>query len=320
MRRFFAIVAATFGLLAAPFALADNFPNKTITLIVPFPPGGSTDVHLRAFSQLASKHLNQTIIVENRSGASGSVALTALKSTPPDGYKLSVVVPTSLRLPILQKMAYDPLTDFTYISMLSSYTYVVAVPANSPFKTWKDLLAYARANPGKLSYGNAGFNSSMHLIMENAAMLEGVKLNAVPYKGDGDQIQDLVSGQLDFALPSLGGIAPMVDSGKARMLAVFTKERASRFPDVPTLPEAGTNMIAEVPYGIVGPAGMNPKVVATLESAFRKASDELPNKQMLTQLGQVHSYLGSAEYKEWAQRTFAKEKELIKKFGKPVKD
>jgi tripartite-type tricarboxylate transporter receptor subunit TctC len=256
--------------------------------------------------------LGQQIIIENKTGASGSVALTALAASHPDGYKLSVLVPTSLRLPLLQKMGYDPLKDFTYISRLSGYAYVVAVRADSPFKSWRDLVNYAKANPNKLSYGNAGLNSTTHLVMEQIAAAEGMKLTAIPYKGDGDQIQDLIGGQLDMGTPSMG-IAPHVESGKARLLAIWTKERAPRFPDVPTLIEQGTNVAAEVPYGLVGPAGMPPAAVKILADAFRKASAEDANKETLRQLGQVDMYLGPDEYLAWAKANYAKERDLIQK-------
>jgi len=308
------LLSAMCGLAgAAPAAAA--FPEKPITLVVPFPPGGSTDVHLRSLANMASKELNQPVIIENRPGASGSVALTSIRSAAPDGYRLTVLVPTSLRLPVLQPMGYDPLKDFTYISMLSRYTYVIAVPAKSPFKSWADVLAYARANPGKLNYGNAGAYSSTHLTMEAIAAKEGIRWNAIPYKGDGDQVQDLTGSQLDLATPSVGGIGPMVDAGKVRLLAVMSGKRTQRYPDVPTLPEAGTDVVADVPYGIVGPAGMDPKVVAVLSQALRKASMQEDNLKLLVQLGQEDAYSTPEAFDSWARTTYVKERAQIEKMA-----
>ena len=309
--RIFALLAATAcGVLVAGQALA-AFPEKPITLVVPFPPGGSVDTQLRQLAVLASKELGKPIVLETKTGASGSVALSGLKNDAPDGYRLSVLVPTSLRLPMIQPMNYDPLKDFTYISMLARITYVVTVPESSPYKTWQDLLADARANPGKLNYGNAGIYSSMHLQMEQVADKEGVTWNAVPYKGDGDQVQELAGGRLDFAVPSMGGVAPMVDAGKARLLAIFSDKRTVRYPDIPTLREAGTDMVGDVPYGIVGPAGMSPDVVKILSDAFRKASAKEENRKTLVQLGLEEAFSSPEEFAEWAQITYRKEREVI---------
>jgi tripartite-type tricarboxylate transporter receptor subunit TctC len=315
MKLMVAVIGCFFSVLLAGPAQAAAFPERPVTLIVPFPPGGGTDVHLRKLAHEAGKYLGQQIIIENKPGASGSVALAALVSNAPDGYKLSVLVPTSLRLPLLQKMSYDPLNDFTYISMLSGYTYVIAVRADSPFKTWRELVDFAKAHPGKLNYGNAGINSTTHLVMEQIAALEGVKWNAIPYKGDGDQIQDLLGGQLDMGTPSMG-VSPHVESGRVRLLAVWSKGRTERFPNVPNLVQQGTNIVPEIPYGLVGPAGMKPEVVKVLAEAFRKASAEEANKETLRQLGQLDMYLGPAEYLAWAKVNFERERELIQNASK----
>jgi tripartite-type tricarboxylate transporter receptor subunit TctC len=297
-------------------AAASTFPTKPITLLMPFPPGGGTDTHLRALSLRAGQLLGQPIVIETKSGASGSVALTYLaRTSQPDGYTLSVVVPTSFRLPLIQKMNYEPMKDLTYVSRLSGYAYVIAVRADSPWRTWRDLVNYARANPGKLNYGNAGENSTTHLVMEQIAAAEKISWTAVPFKGDGDQILSLLGGQIDIGSPSMG-VAPHVEGGKLRLLAIWTKDRAARFPDVPTLQEQGTNMVAEVPYGLVGPAGMDPAVVNTIAEAFRKASAEESNKAMLRQLGQVDLYMSPAEFTAWAQKSYASERELIQKLSK----
>lgn len=297
----------------AGIAAAAPYPTKPITLLMPFPPGGGTDTHLRSLSLLASQHLGQPIVIETKSGASGSVALTYLaRNAQPDGYTLSVVVPTSFRLPLLQKMNYEPLKDLTFISRLSGYAYVIAVKADSPWRTWRDLINYTRANPGKLTYGNAGENSTTHLVMEKIAAAEKISWTAVPFKGDGDQILSLLGGQIDVGTPSMG-VAPHVEGGKVRLLAIWTKDRASRFPAVPTLQEQGTDMVAEVPYGLVGPAGMDPAVVTAISEAFRKASAEESNKAMLRQLGQVDLYMSPAEFTEWARKSYASERDLIQK-------
>jgi len=298
-------------LTASPFIRAAQFPQRPVTLIIPFPPGGGTDIHLRKFAQLCEPYLGQSMVVENRPGASGTVALTTLaRNTRPDGYTVSVFVPTSLRLPLLQQMNYDPLKDFTYVSRLSGYTYVIAVRNDSSLRTWRDLVAYARANPGKLSVGNAGFYSTTHIGLERIMQVEGISLNAIPYKGDGDQVQDLLGGQLDVGTPSMS-IAPHVEGGRLRMLAVWTERRIDRFPDVPTLTQAGTNSVLETPYGLVGPAGMDPAITQTLAEVFRQASATAENQKLLAQLGQLNLYAGPQEYRAWVERTYAQEKVLF---------
>jgi len=305
------ILTGTALLTVSPFIRAAQFPQRPINLIIPFPPGGGTDIHLRKFAQLCEKYLGQSVVVENRPGASGTVALTALaRNARPDGYTVSVLVPTSLRLPLLQQMRYDPLKDFTYISRLSGYTYVIAVRNDSPLRTWQDLVAYARANPGQLSVGNPGFYSTTHIGMERILQAESLSINAIPYKGDGDMVQALLGGQLDVGMPSMS-VAPHVEGGRLRMLAVWTARRISRFPDVPTLTEAGTNSILEVPYGLVGPAGMDRAVTQILDEAFRRTSATAENQAVLAQLGQLDLYAGPQEYRAWAERTYAEEKALF---------
>lgn len=319
MKKISKILLMSIGLIFATTAAADTFPTKPIRLIVPFPPGGGTDQHLRVIANLASKYLKQPIIIENKAGASGSVALSGLKNDKPDGYTLSVLVPTSLRLPHLMKMSYDPLKDFTYISMLSGYSYVMAVPADSPFKSWQDIVKQARAKPGTVTYGTAGTNSTMHLVMEEASRLENIRLTPIPYKGDGDMVQDLAGGQIAMGVPSMG-VAPLVEAGRVRLLAIFTAERSSRFPDVPTMKQAGTDILAVVPYGLVGPQGIDPNIVNILADAFKKASAESENKTVLDKLSQLNMYLGPAQYRQWAEETYAKEGEIIRSLNPPKKD
>ncbi len=230
-----------------------------------------------------------------------------------------MLVPTSLRLPVLQPMGYDPLKDFTYISMLSRYTYVIAVPAKSPFKTWADVLAYARANPGKLNYGNAGAYSSTHLTMEAIAAKEGIRWNAIPYKGDGDQVQDLTGSQLDLATPSVGGIGPMVDAGKVRLLAVMSGKRAQRYPDVPTLPEAGTDVVADVPTASWAPPAWIPRWWPCCRT-LAQASAQEDNLKLLVQLGQEDAYSTPEAFDSWARATYVKERAQIEKMAQTKGD
>ena len=285
-RRYFLTAAS---LLALPAARAARFPERPINLIVPFPPGGGTDVHLRKFAQLCERSLGQPVIVENRPGASGSVALTALaRNARSDGYTISVLVPTSLRLPLLQKMHYDPLKDFSYLSRLSGYTYVVAVRSDSPWKTWSELVDYARANPGKLTYGSSGVGGAHHLSGELLAFQTKTQMTHVPYKGGSLAATDLMGGHLAFMFEMGYSALPSIKAGKINALAVSSRERLKVLPNVPTLDEAGVKGFESYNWlGMIAPASAPDAVVAKLNAAVNAALKRDDLKHMIEGSGGI---------------------------------
>lgn len=257
--------------LAAP-SFAQNYPERPITLIVPWPPGGSTDVALRSLADTTSKHLGQRIVIDNRPGASGTIGPTWLaRNGKPDGYVVAQMPITVFRLPHMTKVDFDPLTDFSWIINLTGYTFGVVVRADSQFKTWQDVIAYARANPGKFTYGTPGNGTSLHITMEDLAARENLKLLHVPFKGNADATAALLGGHIMASADSTGW-GELVDAGRLRMLMTWGAQRTKRWPTVPTLKELGYPIVSVSPYGIAGPKGMDPHGEKTyLAAAFPSA-------------------------------------------------
>jgi tripartite-type tricarboxylate transporter receptor subunit TctC len=312
-----ALAAAACALAASQGAWAQQpYPNRPVTLVVPWPAGGSTDTHLRKLAEIASRHLGQTIVIENRPGAGGNLGAASMPRTAPDGYTVTQITVTAFRQPVMQKVDWDPLKDFTYIIGVSGYTFGVVVKADSPFKSFEDLVAYARANPGQMSYGSTGNGTSPHLLMEQVAAKAGVQLLHVPFKGNADSTQALMGGHV-MAQSDATGWGKFVDQGAFRLLVTFGAER-TRW-GAPTAKELGYEVVSYSPYGIVGPKGMDPRVVKVLHDAFKKAMDDPENAKMLQQLDQVYWYRSSEDYAKWAVETAAAERALIERLGLAAK-
>ena len=305
-------IAAVVALCAAQHALAQGFPAKPITLVCPWPPGGSTDMHLRQFAQIAAKHLGQNVVVENKPGAGGMLGPLAVSRMAPDGYNLSQLPVGAFRIPHMQKVDWDPLRDFTYIIGITGYTFGVVVKSDSQFKTFKDLIEYARANPGKMSFGSTGNGTSPHLLMEEVAMKTGVQFLHVPFKGNADSTQALMGGHI-MAQSDATGWGRHVDAGAFRLLVTFGDKRTKW--NAPTAKELGIDIVSYSPYGIVGPKGMDPKVVKVLHDAFRKTLDDPEHLKVLAQLDQVYWYKSSEEYRQWAADTLKAERGTIERVG-----
>jgi len=301
--------------LCSSLAQAQGFPSKPITMIVPWPAGGSSDLHMRAFVEIASKHLGQTIIVENKPGAGGTLGpVTMAQTAKPDGYTLTQFPISLLRYPHMQKLAVDPIKDFTYVINLTGYTFGVVVRADAPWKTWREFLDYAKANPGKVSFGSTGTGTSPHLLMEIVGAKEGIQFLHVPFKGNADSTQALMGGHI-MAQSDATGWAPHVDSGRFRLLVTFGDQRTKRWPSVPTSKELGQGIVSYSPYGIVGPKGMDPAVVKVLHDAFKKALYDPEHIKVLDRYDQPLVYLDSEDYTKWAEKTFREERALIERLG-----
>jgi tripartite-type tricarboxylate transporter receptor subunit TctC len=317
MRKIFRIPGAIALVLAfcAGAAFAQAYPNRPITLIVPWPAGGSTDLSVRAIADIAAKHLGQRFVIENRAGATGTVGPTYMvQNTKPDGYTISQMPITVFRLPHMMKTAFDPMTDFSWIIHLTGYTFGVVVRADSPIKTWQDLVAFAKANPGKLTYASPGLGSSLHIGMENLAAREGMELLHVPFKGYADASVALLGGHV-MAHADSTGWAELVDAGRVRLLVTWGAQRTKRWPQVPTLKDLGYPIVASSPYGLAGPRGMDPAAVKVLHDAFKKALEDPEYQKILERLDQEAYYLGSADYAALARKTFEEEREVVKRLG-----
>ena len=315
------LLAGCAAALLAPAgaALAQGFPSRPITLIVPWPAGGSTDRHMRLLAELASKHLGQNIIVENKPGAGGTLGPGMMAQTAkPDGYTIAQFPMGMLRVPHMQKTAWNPLNDFSYIIGVSGYTFGFTVRADSPYKSFNDYIEAARKAPGKVDYGSTGIGTSPHLLMEELAENAKVQLTHVPFKGNADLQQALLGGHVS-AQSDATGWDKFVDSGQMRLLLTFGEQRTKRWPNVPTAKELGYNVVSASPYGIVGPKGMDPAVMKTLHDAFKKAMDDPRHQEVLEQLNQQPWYRSGEDYRKWAAETFQRDKALIERLGLAMK-
>lgn len=302
--------------LAASPARAGDFPSRPITLIVPWTPGGSTDAVLRQLALSASRELGQTIIAVNKAGAGGTLGPAQMAAgARPDGYTISQVATSLMRLPHLQNTSYDPRTDFTYIIGLSAWSTGVVVRSDSPWKSWQEMVAHARANPGRVSYASSGIGSSLHIYMEQIARAEGIELLHVPFKGSAAMGLALLGGDVMMVADALGGSVPVLDSGQARLLVTWGEQRTTRWPDVPTLKEVGVDIVAVAPFGLAGPKGMDPAVVKMLHDAFDKARKDPAYRAICEKYLFEDFYMSSEGLAAWARDTYIEQGKSLTALG-----
>ena len=313
MHRRTLIALCTAVTLAGP-ALAQAFPTKPIKLVIAFPAGGPTDITMRALADGASKALGQPVVVENKPGAGGTQPAQALQTAPADGYTLAQIPLGVFRLPYTTKINWDPVKDINYVLNVTGYAFGVVVPTDSPIKSWTHFVAWAKANPGKLTYGSTGTMTSPHLTMELVAQKAGLQLTHVPYKGSADLMQAVLGGHIMAASDSTG-FAPQVEAGKLRVLNTWGDKRLDKFPDAPTLKELGYDIVQNSPFGIGAPRDTPPAVVKRLHDAFKTAMEQPAYLDALKRYDMVPIYMNSAQYKKFAQDTFTREKALIEKLG-----
>jgi len=253
---------------------AQPFPSKPVRLIVPFPPGGAVDYYARAVQGRLQETLGQPILIENRSGAGGMVGAELVVKAAPDGYTLLVgnIASLAMNVGLYSKMTYDPRKDLTPIIRTVAVNYVMAVHPSVPARSVKELIDYAKANPGKLSYGSAGSGSAPHLATELLKQRAGIDMLHVPFKGGGPMVADLLGGQIHIVIADQANLMPHVKAGKLRALAVGTLERSASYPDIPTIAESGfPGFEARAWQGIAGPANLPAEIVRQLNAAFAKA-------------------------------------------------
>jgi tripartite-type tricarboxylate transporter receptor subunit TctC len=309
-----ALLAGVPALLAAPAFAQAPFPAKPLTLICPFTPGGTADAQLRVLAAAVGKELGQTVIVENKPGAAGTLGPAGLMGQAPDGHTLSMATAVALlRQPFIQHTRYDPAKDFTYITGVTRFELGLAVRSDAPWRTLAEFIADAKRRPGQLSYATAGAATAQHTAMLRLCDLAGVECTHIPYKGSGD-VFNALSGSHVQALSETSGWAPFVDSGKFRLLAVYAEHRLKRWPAVPTLREQGYDIADSVPWGIVGPAGMDPKIVERLHAAFHKALADAMFIKTLDLLGQAPWDLEPKAYRDYMVSRIPVERELVAKY------
>lgn len=252
---------------------AQTFPNKTIRIILGFPPGGATDILSRDFAAKLADELKQQVIIENKPGAGGTIGADIVAKAPADGYTLTIGTSSNhaIAKSLYKKLPYDPVTDFVTITMLAASQNVVVVTADLPVKSIKELVAYARANPGKMNFGSSGNGTISHLTGEMFNTLNGISITHIPYKGSAFVFPDLTSGQISVMFDSTISIGPLVRSGKARALAVTGPERSKLFPNLPTVAESGFKDFSSTNwFGLFAPASTPKDVVAKIYAASVK--------------------------------------------------
>jgi len=295
-------------------AHAQSFPSRPIRLVIAFPAGGPTDITMRQLAENASRVLGQPVIVENKPGAGGTLPAQQLQGAPADGYTIAQIPLGVFRLPYTTRINWDPVKDIHYVINVTGYAFGIVVPADGPIKNWNDFVAYARANPGRLSYGSTGTMTSPHLTTELVAQKLGIQLNHVPYKGSADLMQAVVGGHVMAAADSTG-FAPQVEAGKLRVLNTWGEQRLAKFPDAPTLKELGLDVVQNSPFGIGAPRGTPPDVVKRLHAAFKTAMEDPAYVQVLNRYDMLPNYMSSEDYARFAQDTFTREKALVEKLG-----
>jgi tripartite-type tricarboxylate transporter receptor subunit TctC len=254
--------------------IADEYPTRPIRMIVPFPPGGGNDLLARSISQPLSQAIGQSVVVDNRGGAGGQIGATLAAAAAPDGYSIFLGSIGNLTfLPVLQpKLQYEPIRDFAPVALLATSAFILVVNPAVPAKSVKELIALAKAQPGKLNYGSAGSGSSLHMTGELFKLESGTDITHVPYKGTGPALIDLLSGQVQMLFSTMPSVVPHVKSGKLRALGVSSTKRAGVLPDVPTIAEAGVPSFDVLNWqGIVVPKKTPDAIVQKLNRALLEA-------------------------------------------------
>ena len=305
-------------LLAVPAVATaqSRYPERPIRLIIPWPAGGSADAQLRSIGDLATRALGQPVVIENRGGAGGTLhAVHLAREARPDGYTLGQMHLSVVRRPYLVRTPqWDATTDFTHIIGMTGWLFGVAVKASSPFQTFPEMIAYARANPGKLSFATSGIATTNHLAMEDIMAKEGVELTHVPFRGASENMQSLLAGDT-MVCAETSAWGELVKDGKFRLLCTWGAERAKSFPDAPTLKELGIDIVSTSPYGVGGPAGMDPAVVAVLERVLKEALEDPAHVALLNRFDMTPAYLNSADYTVAARKQYEEDGAMIRRLN-----
>ncbi|MGH8666797.1 MAG: Bug family tripartite tricarboxylate transporter substrate binding protein [Burkholderiales bacterium] len=315
--RHLACIMGLVVLAAGIGAHAAEYPVKPTRLIVPFSPGGSNDIMARIAAQNFTAGLGQQVIVDNRPGASGIVGTELAAKAPPDGYTLLMMSLTFTVNPSLyRKLPYDTLKDFIPVSLIASAPLMLVVNPALPVKSVKELIDYAKANPGKLNFGSGGRGTTPHLAGEMLKAMAGLQMTHVPYKGGGPALADLVGGQIQLMLENIPSTLPFVKAGKLRALAVSGKKRSPLVPDLPTLDEAGLKGYEIVGWnGLFFPAGTPPAIVKTIHAQTVKMLAQPDVKERLATLGAEPVGNSPAEFAAFVRAEIAKWARIVKQAG-----
>jgi tripartite-type tricarboxylate transporter receptor subunit TctC len=305
--RWIALVLAALALTAQ----AQTFPSKPVRFIVPFPPGGPTDIIGRLAAEGLARAWGEQVVVDNRPGGAGNIGMEQCARSPADGYTICMIsIAQTISPAIYSKLGFDPVRDFTHVALLATLPSLLVVHPSLPAKNVRELIAYAKTRPGKLNYASGGSGTSSHLLMEMFALRGGVSLVQVPYKGTGPALIDQVSGLIEVAFSTAVAALPYVQSGRLRVLAVSTRERLPTLPDVPTIAESGLPGFDGGSWqGVVMPAGAPRDVVATVNGALVRALSAPEAKARIAAMGGIvasdtpeqFAAFVKSEMEKWAQ-------------------
>ena len=310
------LLAALAAVLIAPIAFAQTYPSKPVRMIVGFPPGGGTDVVARVISKKLSEWYGQTVVVENRAGATGTIGADVLAKSPADGYTLMMGHANSHAIApnLMAKLPYDPIKDFAPVSYVGYVPNVLSLHPSVPAKSMKELVTLLKNNPGKYTYASSGNGSSQHLSGEMFKLLTVTSILHVPYKGSGDAIKDLIAGTVSMNFDTMPPVLEHIKAGKLRGLGISTPKRLAQLPDVPTFAEEGLTGFEILNwYGVMAPAATPKDLVMKLSADINKAMREPDVKARLEQVGTQLRELTPDEFGAFMRAELAK-------YGKLVKD
>ncbi len=308
------------ALALAPFAVQAQaaFPSKALTIVVPFSAGGTTDILARVVGQYMSKDLGQPVIIDNRAGAGGNIGAQMVARAAPDGYTLlmGTVGTHAINQSLYKKMPFDPIKDFAPITRVALVPNLLVANPGQPYKSVKELIAYAKANPGKVTFASSGSGTSIHLSGEMFSQMAGVEMQHIPYKGSAPALTDLLGGQTAIMFDNMPSVIGHVKAGKLRPLAVTTPQRSPALPDVPTIAEAGVpGYSATSWFGLLAPASTPAPVIAKLNASILKAlADPEVKKKMAEQGAEPHGEKPE-QFAEFIRSETAKWGQTVKKSG-----
>lgn len=323
MKRILAALALLSFSISSAYG-ADAYPNKPVRMIVPFGANSGLDPVARALAERLTAQTGTTFFVENREGAGGTVGVRAGASAPADGYTITMIVhPPFAASPYLQrKMPYDPLKDFAPIARVSTTPLILIASNSAPFKTFAEMISYAKQNPGKLNSASSGIGTASHLYMEQMKLAKDLKITVVPYKSTGQQMTDTIGGQVQLSMPSLIGGMPQVTAGNVRLLGIGSAKRHPTLPNIPTFAEGieQPGFEAVVWYGFVGPRGMPEAAIAKInaEMAIALASPQVT--KVLQGAGSESAHNSPAEFAALLNSSAESAQRIIKELGIPLQD
>lgn len=313
-RRILSLAIASAALV--PFlshaSAAEDFPTRPIKIMIGFPPGGSSDAPMRVLAEQAAKIFKQPVIIENKTGAGGTLAALQLQNVPADGYTLAVAPISVFRMPYVTEYKMDPLKELRYVIGLTGYAFGIVVQESSPITSFEELVEYSKKTP--VTYSTAGPLTTNHLTMEQISELSGGQFNHIPYKGAAESVNAVLGGHVDMSAEASSWI-PHVKDGRLRLLVVWGDKRMPSFPDVPTLREVGIDLAQTSPWGIVAPKDTDPAIVEKLHDVFKIAMETPEFAKILSSYDMTPEYRSSEEYYEYAVQSTNDQKEVLDKLG-----